>query len=69
MVFICVFYGINYAQPAWIYLPSGALREFGIGYKKKTIFPIWLFSIVLGVVAYLLVNYFVVRKKIARINW
>ena len=35
------------------------VREFGIGYKNKTILPIWLLSLVLGICSYLVVMYYV----------
>lgn len=52
-------YGIIYAlQPSCFFMKSGELREFGIGYTNKTIFPLWLCSIILGIMCYLGISYF-----------
>ena len=42
-------------KPAFIFNSNGTLRDFGIGYKKKTVAPLWLMSILLSIVSYLLV--------------
>lgn len=34
---------------------DGSLRTFGVGYKKKTILPAWLLSVVLGILSYVIV--------------
>lgn len=46
-------------KPACFYNKDGSIREFGIGYKNKTILPIWLLSLVLGILCYLFVMYYV----------
>jgi hypothetical protein len=51
-------------KPAFLYNGDGSIREFGIGYKNKTILPIWLLSIVLGILSYLAVMYFVSMPKL-----
>ena len=38
---------------------NGAIREFGIGYREKTILPIWLFSIIMGIFSYMLTLYII----------
>ena len=43
--------------PSFIYNDDGSLREFGIGYASKTVLPIWLIAIVLGILSYLFVYY------------
>jgi len=42
-------------KPAFLYNTDGSLRQFGLGFRRKTVVPIWLFSIVLAIVAYFLV--------------
>jgi hypothetical protein len=44
-------------NPSFIYNEDGSLREFGIGYSSKTILPIWLVAIVLGILSYVTVYY------------
>ena len=50
-------------KPYFLYNRDGSIRDFGIGYKNKTIFPIWLLSIVLGIVCYLAVNFYITMPK------
>jgi len=45
-------------KPSFLYNNDGSLREFGVGYKNKTILPLWLFSIVLGILTYVSVLYY-----------
>lgn len=54
-------YGLIYMwKPAFLFVkPTDVPREFGIGYKNKTILPLWLFSILLGIMSYFLVVYYV----------
>jgi hypothetical protein len=42
----------------------GKPREFGLGYKQKTICPIWLAVIVTGIACYLAVLYFANYKRL-----
>ena len=50
---------IQYLKPKFLYKNDGSIREFGIGTKNKTILPIWLLSIVLGILCYLFVIYYI----------
>jgi len=59
VVFIVSFVLLNYAQPGFLYNNDGSIREFGLGHKRKTILPIWLLSIILGILSYLSVLYFI----------
>lgn len=58
ILFIIFFGSIQMIKPAFLYNRDGSVREFGIGYKNKTIMPMWLLSIVLGILCYLAVLYF-----------
>lgn len=58
IIFIIIFIIIQMTKPNFLYNKDGSLREFGIGYKNKTIFPIWLLSIILGIICYLAVSYY-----------
>ena len=58
ILFIVIFILIQICKPNFLYNKDGSVREFGIGYKNKTIFPIWLLSIILGVLSYLGVIYY-----------
>jgi uncharacterized membrane protein YidH (DUF202 family) len=64
VLFIIIFGSIQMAKPSCFYNRDGSIREFGIGYRNKTILPIWLLSLVLGIVCYLAVLYYVSNSKI-----
>lgn len=64
ILFISIFSMIQLSKPAFLYNNDGSIREFGVGYKNKTILPIWLLSIVLGIICYLIVVYYTVHPKL-----
>jgi len=64
ILFIIVFGAIQFIKPTFLYNRDGSIRDFGIGYKNKTIFPIWLLSIVLGIICYLAVNFYITLPKL-----
>ncbi len=57
LLYVIVFMLVQYMNPSFIYNEDGSLREFGIGYSSKTVFPIWLVAIILGILSYLTVYY------------
>ena len=63
ILFVTIFSMIQLSKPAFLYNTDGSIREFGVGYKNKTILPIWLLSIVLGIVCYLIVVYYIANPK------
>ena len=63
ILFITIFSMIQLSKPSFLYNTDGSIREFGVGYKNKTILPIWLLSIVLGIVCYLIVMYYIANPK------
>ena len=63
ILFIIIFSMIQLSKPLFLYNTDGSIREFGVGYKNKTILPIWLLSIVLGIVCYLIVVYYIANPK------
>ncbi len=58
-LFLAIFSIIHYVKPALIYTKEGAFREFGVGYRNKTVLPIWVFAIVLSILSYLAVSWFI----------
>jgi len=64
ILFIAIFSMIQLSKPSFLYNNDGSIREFGVGYKNKTILPIWLLSIVLGIICYLIVVYYTVHPKL-----
>jgi len=63
ILFLIIFGVIQILRPSCFYNKDGSIREFGIGYKNKTIFPIWLLSLILGILCYLGVMYYVNYSK------
>ena len=57
MFFLFIFILTHMIQPGFLYNRDGSIRTFGVGYRNKTILPLWLFSIVLGILCYLFVLY------------
>jgi len=58
ILFVIIYGVIQFIKPSCFYNKDGSIREFGIGYRNKTILPIWLLSIVLGILCYLAVMYY-----------
>jgi len=58
VIFLLVFSIVQMIKPRFLYNTDSSLRQFGIGSKNKTILPLWLFSIILGILIYMLVLYY-----------
>jgi len=58
ILYIILFALINLVKPAFMYNSDGTIKEFGVGFRKKTIIPIWLISIFLAIIAYFSVMYY-----------
>jgi len=63
LLFLLLFSLIQAIKPSFLYNNDGSLREFGVGYKNKTILPIWLLSLLLGILCYLAVLYYLAVPK------
>ena len=64
ILFIILFAAIQSVKPDFLYNKDGSIREFGIGYRNKTIRPIWLLSIVLGIFCYLVILYYITAPRL-----
>ena len=62
LIFLFLFIIIQISKPSFLYNTDGSLREFGVGFKNKTIFPLWLLSIILGILCYIGVLYLIKYK-------
>jgi hypothetical protein len=58
LIFLCIFTLIHVYKPALMYNEEGGFRPFGIGYRHKTVIPIWIASIVIAIFSYLAVLYY-----------
>jgi len=50
--FIVGFAIIHLWKPSIVYQPDGSLRPFGVGYRKKTVLPLWLVVFLLAIFSY-----------------
>jgi len=58
LIYIILFGLINFSKPAFMYNPDSSLKDFGVGFRRKTIIPVWLVSIFLAIIAYFSVVYY-----------
>ena len=45
VLFLVIYIVINLLKPNFLYNKDGSLREFGVGFKRKTVIPVWILSI------------------------
>ncbi len=57
ILFLMCFYVIYIQKPSIFFNNDGSIKQFGLGYKHKTVFPIWLLSIILSIIIYIIVYY------------
>ena len=57
-IFLIVFSFIHMLKPTLMYSEDGSFRPFGVGYRHKTVIPIWLVSILIAIFSYLGVLYY-----------
>lgn len=63
VIFAAIYGIIVLSKPAFMYNKDGSLRQFGIGYQKKTILPAWLIAIVVAIISYFGVLYYISVPK------
>uniref|UniRef100_A0A6C0DBH8 Uncharacterized protein n=1 Tax=viral metagenome TaxID=1070528 RepID=A0A6C0DBH8_9ZZZZ len=61
LMFLVIFSIIHYLKPGLLYTKDGGFREFGVGYRNKTVIPIWVVSIILAILCYFSVNVYLQR--------
>lgn len=64
LLFVAIFLIISAIKPNFLYNKDGTLREFGLGYRNKTVIPMWSVVIILATLSYLGVMYYLVYPKI-----
>ena len=42
----------HFIKPGFAYNDLGGFRPFGLGYKHKTVFPVWVVAILLAIFSY-----------------
>ena len=63
IVFLLLFAIILVTKPNIMFDKNGKPREFGIGYKNKTILPLWLAVIILAIISYLVILCYINYKR------
>lgn len=55
IIFFIILYGLVIKiKPSIIFYKDSTLKDFGVGYKNKTIVPLWLIAILLAICSYLI---------------
>ena len=57
-LFLILFTAVHLLKPGLLYNTDGSFREFGVGYRHKTVVPIWVISIILAILCYVGVSYY-----------
>ena len=53
LLFVAIYLIINHIKPSFLYTNEGTLRQFGLGYKNKTVIPLWLIAIIAAIIVIL----------------
>ena len=57
LFFLLIFSGYHYFKPGISYDSDGSFRPFGIGFKHKSVVPVWLVAIFIAILSYTFVLY------------
>jgi hypothetical protein len=63
VIFMFLFMIVIITKPSIIFNSDGTFRNFGIGYSKKTVTPIWLVTIILAIISYFAILFLLNRPK------
>jgi len=55
-LYLALMYILHTIKPAIIYNEHGGFRPFGLGYRHKTVVPIWVVSIILAIFCYMAIR-------------
>jgi uncharacterized BrkB/YihY/UPF0761 family membrane protein len=59
VLFLLIFFIIQYIKPSFIYKKDGSFRRFGLGTKNKTVIPIWFITLIIAILSYVFILYYV----------
>ena len=57
-LFLVIIISVHILKPGFLYTPEGGFRQFGLGYRNKTVVPIWVISILAAILSYVFVLYY-----------
>lgn len=63
-IFLFLYIILVTIKPGLMFTNDGLIRDFGIGYKNKTVTPVWLITIIIAIVSYLLVYFYILYPRI-----
>ncbi len=66
VLFLGLLFVVASVKPHFIFNRDGSLRDFGIGFKKKTIVPMWLIVIIIAIMSYYAVLYTLAAPRLGR---
>ena len=58
LIFLILFSIVHMMKPTMLYNDDGSFRQFGVGYRHKTVIPIWGVSMVIAIFSYMFVMYY-----------
>ncbi len=64
VIFLVLYVSIIIIEPRFCFDEDGNLLQFGLNYKNKTIVPIWLLVILIGILSYFIIYYYLHMSKI-----
>lgn len=59
VLYLGVYILIVSMRPAFIFNDDGSLRDFGVGYRNKTVIPGWVLAICVSILSYFSVLYYI----------
>ena len=56
LLFLLLAGAVHAFKPSLMYAEDGSIRPFGVGYRHKTIVPVWFAFVILAICCYMLGN-------------
>ena len=56
---------VQQLQPAFLCNQDGSFKSFGLGYRNKTVVPMWLVVILIAILSYTAVLYYLGGRQLA----
>ena len=63
VLFVLVMLLIQYSQPTFMCNIDGSYKSFGLGYRNKTIVPMWLVVILVAILSYTAVMFTISKNN------
>ena len=63
IIYISLYLAVLMLRPAFVFNEDGSLRNFGVGFRRKTVIPAWLLAITIAIGSYFSVLYYISCPK------